>query len=526
MPSFVHTLKFKISIAFSMCMVLMLIIGGSALVGIKTLSDNGISMFNSNMMPIMNLSDVRASVIDIRLQLRRAQAFHSEAVTQEQIKRIDKIQTNLLKSWDKYYPDGISSAEEEATANRLSREIKDFLPIVARILEKMQADQFNEAIKIMEEQMGPLADSLENGLVLNREDNTNQANTVMKQNIETGKTILWSMIICITIGFLLSLLASIFIMRTITRPLQNAITVANKIADGHLENDVTNHSRDEFKDLLGALIRMDSQLTRIVKGIKNSSATIATASGEIAAGNLDLSGRTEAQASSLEQTASAMEQLTATVKQNSESAHEASKLASTASQIAINGGAVVEEVITTMSSINESSRKIVDIIAVIDGIAFQTNILALNAAVEAARAGEQGRGFAVVATEVRNLAQRSAAAAKEIKQLIDDSVQRVDIGSKLVANAGITMREVVTSVKSVSDIVSEISSASQEQASGIDQVNQAVAQMDEVTQQNAALVEQAAAAAQSLNEQAGNLEQSVRVFALRSETDQRLILEA
>jgi methyl-accepting chemotaxis protein len=266
--------------------------------------------------------------------------------------------------------------------------------------------------------------------------------------------------------------------------------------------------------LLFSIKRMQDQLTEVVVRIKTSSDAIATASGQIAAGNQDLSSRTEEQASSLEQTAASMEELTSTVKQNADNARQANQLALSASEVAVKGGNVVGQVVDTMASINASSKKIVDIIGVIDGIAFQTNILALNAAVEAARAGEQGRGFAVVASEVRNLAQRSGAAAKEIKGLIDDSVGKVDMGSALVGEAGKTMAEIVGSVKRVTDIIGEITAASQEQSTGIEQVNQAIAQMDQVTQQNAALVEEAAAAAQSMQEQAASLVEAVSVFKL------------
>ncbi|MDE2389249.1 MAG: methyl-accepting chemotaxis protein, partial [Betaproteobacteria bacterium] len=252
--------------------------------------------------------------------------------------------------------------------------------------------------------------------------------------------------------------------------------------------------------------------------VRTGANQIATASGEIASGNSDLSQRTEEQASSLEETASSMEELTSTVRQNADNARQANQLAAGASEVAVKGGTVVGQVVQTMSSINESSKKIVDIISVIDGIAFQTNILALNAAVEAARAGEQGRGFAVVATEVRTLAQRSAAAAKEIKELISDSVVKVEDGTRLVDEAGATMDEIVNAVKRVTDIMSEISAASQEQSSGIEQVNQAVTQMDEVTQQNAALVEEAAAAAESMQDQTQALTQAVSTFKLSRDT--------
>ena len=303
----------------------------------------------------------------------------------------------------------------------------------------------------------------------------------------------------------------------ITRPLRQALALAETVAAGDLTQTVATTAKDETGALLTALGNMNNNLVGIVSQVRSGTDSIATASSEIAAGNLDLSSRTEQQAGSLEETASSMEELTSTVKQNADNARQANQLAITAAGIASRGGSVVAEVVATMGSINESSRKIVDIISVIDGIAFQTNILALNAAVEAARAGEQGRGFAVVAGEVRNLAQRSAAAAKEIKGLIDDSVSKVGAGAKLVDQAGATMDEVVSSVKRVTDIIGEISSASQEQTHGIGQVNQAITQMDQVTQQNAALVEEAAAAAGSLQEQAHGLAQVVSVFKLREQ---------
>ncbi len=317
----------------------------------------------------------------------------------------------------------------------------------------------------------------------------------------------------------LSMLGSLvlFVRLCVARPIRDAVRVAKALADGDLTSVVSARSRDETGQMVAAIGQSIARLKEIVAGIKEAVGSIGTATGEIASGNADLSRRTEEQASSLEETASSMEELTSTVKQNAENARQANQLVHGASTVAVKGGEVVGEVVSTMSSINESSKKIVDIIGVIDGIAFQTNILALNAAVEAARAGEQGRGFAVVASEVRSLAQRSAAAAKEIKALIEDSVGKVDAGSKLVEEAGKTMQEIVTSVKRVTDIMAEITAASQEQSAGIEQVNQAIAKMDQVTQQNAALVEQAAAAAESLEEQAQHLAEAVAVFKLGSE---------
>ena len=303
-----------------------------------------------------------------------------------------------------------------------------------------------------------------------------------------------------------------WVTRSITQPLKEAVNVAQKVAAGDLTSRIEATSSDETGLLLQALKEMNESLVRIVGEVRGGTDSITSATKQIAAGNADLSQRTEEQASSLEETAASMEELTGTVKQNADNARQANQLAAGASSVAVKGGAVVGQVVSTMSSINDSSKKIVDIISVIDGIAFQTNILALNAAVEAARAGEQGRGFAVVASEVRSLAQRSAAAAKEIKALIDDSVQKVGDGTRLVGEAGKTMDEIVTSVKRVTDIVAEIAAASQEQSSGIEQVNQAITQMDQVTQQNAALVEEAAAAAESQQEQAQSLTQAVSIF--------------
>ena len=310
------------------------------------------------------------------------------------------------------------------------------------------------------------------------------------------------------------------IIRNITRSLGGepayAVSVVARIAAGDLSGTIVTRPGDS-RSLLHEMRNMREHLAGVIGGIRSSTDAIDVGASEIAAGNLDLSSRTEQQAASLEETASSMEQLTSTVQQNADNARQAGQLARNASNVAVRGGAVVGQVVNTMQGITDSSRKIADIISVIDGIAFQTNILALNAAVEAARAGEQGRGFAVVASEVRSLAQRSAQAAKEIKTLIEDSVERVGNGSELVHRAGQTMNEVVTAVKHMTDIMGEITSASEEQSSGIEQVNQAIAQMDQVTQQNAALVEQAAAAAGSLEEQARNLKQAVAVFRLQEE---------
>lgn len=316
------------------------------------------------------------------------------------------------------------------------------------------------------------------------------------------------------IAVLMVLFVRIAMVGSIVKPLNEAVAHFERIAQNDLSGKVSDRGRNEIGKLFSAMQYMQSNLAKTVSEVRNSSGSIHIGAREIASGNADLSSRTEQQASSLQETAASMEQLTATVKQNADNARQASQLANDASSTASNGGEVVDKVITTMHGISDSSQKVTDIISVIDSIAFQTNILALNASVEAARAGEQGRGFAVVASEVRNLASRSADAAKEIKALIEASSNQVKEGSVLVESAGATMRDVVSSVRRVTDIMDEISAASQEQSSGIEQVNQAVAQMDEVTQQNAALVQQASSAASSLEEQAARLESVVSAFRL------------
>ncbi|MEW6761040.1 MAG: methyl-accepting chemotaxis protein [Pseudomonadota bacterium] len=380
---------------------------------------------------------------------------------------------------------------------------------------KAKADgNAEEAARILDQEFTPAATKYQNLLhdlvVMQRSsiDETAKAIDATASRSTTTITVLTAG--AVALGAILSWLLT----TGITRPIRTAVEVAETVAGGDLTRRIDASGKDETGALLRALRHMNDSLVAIVSQVRSGTDTIATGSSEISAGNLDLSARTEQQASALEETAASMEELTTTVRQNADNARQANQLSIAASEVAAQGGAVVGEVITTMGSINDSARKIVDIIGVIDGIAFQTNILALNAAVEAARAGEQGRGFAVVASEVRTLAQRSAAAAKEIKGLIGDSVDKVDAGTRLVDQAGATMQQVVESIRRVTDIMGEITHASQEQTGGIEQVNAAIGQMDEVTQQNAALVEESAAAATSMQDQAAKLAQVVGVFKL------------
>jgi len=397
----------------------------------------------------------------------------------------------------------------------LKKHLFDFVDLIAR--QSLDSSQFEGSVPQESEQLLKESRALEKVLQRMVAYSDQQARDGMEDAARTFKTSRLLMVLMALAGIAISVGLGVVVARLLARQLGGepgyAADVVGRIASGDLTEGVQARSA-RAGSLLFSIKRMQDQLTEVVVRIKTSSDAIATASGEIAAGNQDLSSRTEEQASSLEQTAASMEELTSTVKQNADNARQANQLALSASEVAVKGGNVVGQVVDTMASINASSKKIVDIIGVIDGIAFQTNILALNAAVEAARAGEQGRGFAVVASEVRSLAQRSGAAAKEIKGLIDDSVGKVNTGSQLVGEAGKTMAEIVGSVKRVTDIIGEITAASQEQSTGIEQVNQAIAQMDQVTQQNAALVEEAAAAAQSMQEQAASLVEAVSVFKL------------
>ena len=404
------------------------------------------------------------------------------------------------------------SADEHAVLTAMKDKRLAYVASFEKVGKLVDAEQHDAASKLMLAETLPTLDALLDaikGLLAQHKTMAEQAAAVVKADIAlTRQVLIAAGAAALVAGIVLSRL----ITRSITAPLLRAVDIADTVATGDLTSRIEDSGADETGDLLRSLRKMNDSLQDIVVEVRIGTETMSTASSQIASGNLDLSARTEQQASSLEETASSLEELTSTVKQNGDNARQASQLAAAASDVAVKGGSVVSEVVETMGSINASARKIVDIIGVIDGIAFQTNILALNAAVEAARAGEQGRGFAVVASEVRSLAQRSAAAAKEIKTLIGDSVEKVENGSRLVQQAGSTMVEIVASVQRVTNIMGEITVASNEQEAGIDQINRAMSEMDTVTQQNAALVEEAAAAAGSLHDQADALAQVVSVF--------------
>ncbi|MBG7621403.1 MCP four helix bundle domain-containing protein [Herbaspirillum sp. AP02] len=503
----------KLNAAFLVVLVFIVGLGGFAVAQLGQVNQSSTDIARNWLPSISTLSK-------ISLALARSRSFDMQQLLTDDKKeeqasreRADKQMEILIKEVTQYGK-LVSEPREKELYPEIQRNIAEYKTVHDRISALFQDGQKQAGHALLNSASTPVYRKLQEQISELSEVNGKGAVVSDATATQVYEQARLAIIILVAACITLSMVLSWWIARLVARPLTNALAIARQVAEGDLTADIPSAHRDETGQLLDALRQMNGNLLNIVREVRQGTDTISTASAEIATGNMDLSSRTEQQAGALEETASAMEELTSTVRQNSDNARQANQLAVSASEIAQNGGQVVGKVVDTMGAINESSRKIVDIIGVIDGIAFQTNILALNAAVEAARAGEQGRGFAVVASEVRSLAQRSAAAAHEIKGLIDDSVAKVDTGSKLVHEAGQTMNEVVSSVKRVSDIVAEITAAGAEQSQGIEQINNAVVQMDENTQQNAALVEQAAAAAKALQEQAARLSQTVGVFRL------------
>ena len=503
----------KLILSFGAVLLLTAALGVSAIFSMARINTASTDLSTNWMPSVLAAMSMRSDVSDFR----RWELAHMLAAQDSDMAlnetRMTETQAKLKTDGDKYRT-LISEPGEKELFERFLVLNDEFMRLHATMLslsremkkEEARALAVGPSAKVMADMMVAL-DKL---VAINTDGGVRSSASADATYAGSRASLIGLLVGIVAVGMLLAL----WVARSVSRPLIEAVGVARQVAAGDLTAQVVVKSQDETGQLMQALKDMNASLQSLVGQVRSGTDTIATASSQIAAGNQDLSSRTEEQASSLEETASSMEELTSTVKQNADNARQANTMALTSSSIAIEGGKVVSEVVGTMASINASSRKIVDIIAVIDGIAFQTNILALNAAVEAARAGEQGRGFAVVATEVRNLAQRSAAAAKDIKVLIGDSVEKVEAGSKLVDQAGRTMDDIVASITRVTDIMSEITAASSEQSAGIEQVNQAIAQMDQVTQQNAALVEEAAAAAESMQEQAASLSAVVSVFKL------------
>jgi methyl-accepting chemotaxis protein len=506
----------RLGLGFGLVLVLLLMVAVLGVFNMSTIHAKLERIVNENTVKTELVNEMSESVHIVARISRSVVLLTSQADIRIELEKVTKARAAYNAAQDQLgkmsaTPKGIAIRERILGLQKIARPFND------QVFELALANKDDEATQILMKQAGPATQSWQEAMdeYAALQKATNQADAAEATAAYQRARML--MLVLSGLAIVVGVVAAIRIARGLLRQLGGepdyAASIAGRIAAGDLTVVVDTQSNDNHS-MLHAMKKMRDALAEIVAEVRVGTETIASASSQIASGNQDLSARTEQQASSLEETASSMEELTSAVRANNDNARQANQLAQSASAVAVQGGAVVSQVVNTMGAINDSSRKIVDIIAVIDGIAFQTNILALNAAVEAARAGEQGRGFAVVASEVRTLAQRSAAAAKEIKELIGNSVEKVEVGSKLVEQAGQTMAEVVSSVQRVTDIMAEISTAGDEQSAGIEQINQAVSEMDTVTQQNAALVEEAAAAAEAMQQQAANLERVVSVFQL------------
>lgn len=507
----------RLAAAFVIVLVLLTIV---ASVGLRSLANAHQSMADitrGNDAEARLALEMRLSVDDRMIALRNIVLLKDATEIQRQVERVD-VQAKKYAADQQQLEATFSSYGIQPDEKQILADIRKFdtaaAPFIDQVIQLGRANQNDAATAILLGDLRAKQFEWQKNLDLLSDSERRQNDEALAVSDAAYAQARSIMIGLSVTAVLCGLGLAWFITTGITRPINIAVTVAQAVAAGDLTSEITSTAKDETGVLLTALKEMNASLVSIVSEVRTGTELMTISSSEIADGNMDLSSRTEDQASSLEETASSMEEMTATVRQNADNALQGNKLAELAKDAAGKGGAVIATVVATMEDINASSRKIAEIVSVIDGIAFQTNILALNAAVEAARAGEQGRGFAVVASEVRGLAHRSAAAAKEIKTMIDESLAKVDSGTRLVDQAGKTIAEVVVSVNRVTDIMSEITNASQEQSSGIEQINQAIMTMDNVTQQNAALVEESAAAAQSMQDQSVHLAQVVGKFIL------------
>jgi methyl-accepting chemotaxis protein len=510
-----HNLKInnKLLVAFIPLVAMTCVMGIFSIVQLVKVGNSSTEIARNWMPATRHIGEVQTSLARFRI----SEATHILQEGEAEMKAADKAlatRRDIMGKQQDALAALVSDPEEKRIYAAFQQDLDAYMAESAKLTALSHAGNKDEARTLFKGASNKIYRKINDefeALAKHNDEGSNASERAAAQIFTMSRQlIIGALVASVAVGLLLAM----WVARIVAKPLNDAISVAQRVAGGDLTADIEVVSRDETGMVMSSLRDMNQSLAQVVGQVRGSTDAIATASAQIASGNMDLSARTEGQASSLEETASAMETLTATVRQNADNARLADQLAQSASGVAADGGKVVGEVITTMGAISAASRKIVDIIAVIDGIAFQTNILALNAAVEAARAGEQGRGFAVVASEVRNLAQRSAVAAKEIKQLIEDSVRQMDSGTVLVQQAGNTMDQIVASVRRVSDVVGEISASSVEQRSGIEEINKAIVQIDETTQQNAGLVEEAAAAAAALQEQAAQLAAVVSRFRL------------
>ncbi len=508
------TVKLKIVAAMAAAFAVALAVGLIGLYAVsKTYADVD-GVYNGNLVPIVLVSEVRADILANRTSFNRALLKGTVEAGSAAKADIESRVANVDKAWEGYYPSKVTSVEEMEAAKAFIATRSVTRPLMEEELKRLAAGQKDDALDLMLNHLGPSFDAETAAIDRIIKINNTQAQDQFSASGARHHATVYTTVACLVAGLLVLIIAGFLLLRAVMRPLLKASTLAMSISKGALNNQLQVTGNDELSDTLRSLALMDDELTRIVASVRDNAEQVASAAGDISQGNDDLSQRTQEQAAALEETASSMEEMSSSVKQNADGADAARQLAMALRQDAESGSTVAGSAVSAMAEITLASKNIAEIAVLIDEIAFQTNLLALNAAVEAARAGEQGRGFAVVATEVRNLAHRSAKAAKEIKALITDSTERVANGSELVRQTGDSLQSIRKGAARVADIVAEIAAASKEQSSGIDQVTTAITTLDDVTQQNAALVEEASAASRNAMELSRELQRQVGFFTI------------